>query len=80
VIEVTTGFELVIGFIEQLHVVNTSNYSAIANSQALQVTTANTCESFQLAVLTSFLVMATKGGSSPSSGFLNYPDALAISF
>jgi hypothetical protein len=33
-------FGLVIGFIENLQIVNTSNYSAIANSHNLQFTTA----------------------------------------
>jgi hypothetical protein len=32
------GFGLVIGFIENLQIVTTSNYSTIANSQTLQFT------------------------------------------
>jgi hypothetical protein len=36
------GFGLVIGFIEHLQIVTTSNYSAIANSRTLQFTTART--------------------------------------
>jgi hypothetical protein len=35
-------FGLVIGFIEHLHIVATSNYSAIPNSHTLQFTTART--------------------------------------
>jgi hypothetical protein len=49
------GFGLVIGFIGNLQIVNTSNYSAIANSQTLQYTTART-KSSQSAV--SSLVVA----------------------
>jgi hypothetical protein len=37
-----TGFGLVIGFTEQLQIVTTSNYSAIANSHTLKFTTART--------------------------------------
>jgi hypothetical protein len=37
-----TGFRLVVGFIEHLEIVTTSNYSAIANSHTLQFTTART--------------------------------------
>jgi hypothetical protein len=36
------GFGLVIGFIEHLQIINTSNYSAVANSHNLQFTTART--------------------------------------
>jgi hypothetical protein len=36
------GFGLVIGFIEHLYIVTTSDYSATANSQTLQFTTART--------------------------------------
>jgi hypothetical protein len=36
------GFGLVIGFIEHLHIVTTSNYSASAYSHTLQFTTART--------------------------------------
>jgi hypothetical protein len=36
------GFGLVIGFIANLQIVTTSNYSAIANSHTLQFTTACT--------------------------------------
>jgi hypothetical protein len=36
------GFGLIIGFLNQLHFVNTSNYSAIAKSHTLQFTTAST--------------------------------------
>jgi hypothetical protein len=43
------GFGLVIGFIEHLQIVITSNYSAIANSHILQFTIAHT-ESSQSAV------------------------------
>jgi hypothetical protein len=43
------GFELLIGFIEHLEVVTTSNYSAIANSHNLQFTIA-CIESSQSAV------------------------------
>jgi hypothetical protein len=39
---VWTGIGLVIGFIEQLQIVTTSNYSAIANPHTLQFTTAQT--------------------------------------
>jgi hypothetical protein len=35
-----TGFGLVIEFIDQLQIVTTSNYSAVANSHTLQFTTA----------------------------------------
>jgi hypothetical protein len=42
-------FGLVIGFIEHLQIVTTSNYSAIASSHTLQFTTART-ESSQSAV------------------------------
>jgi hypothetical protein len=34
-----TGFELVIGYFDQLQIVNTSNYSAIASSHTLHFTT-----------------------------------------
>jgi hypothetical protein len=44
-----TGFGLVIGFIEHLQVITTSNYSAIANSHTQQFTTACS-ESSQSAV------------------------------
>jgi hypothetical protein len=37
-----TGFGLVIGLIEHLHMVTTNNYSTIANSHAVQLTTAHT--------------------------------------
>jgi hypothetical protein len=37
-----TGFGLVIGFIEHLQIVTTSNYSSTANSHSLQFTTART--------------------------------------
>jgi hypothetical protein len=37
-----TGFGLVIGFIDHLHIVTTSNYSANANSHTLQFNTART--------------------------------------
>jgi hypothetical protein len=36
------GFGLVIGFIDHLQIVATSNYSAVANSRTLQFTTART--------------------------------------
>jgi hypothetical protein len=36
------GFRLVIGFIDHLQIVTTSNYSAIANSRTLQSTTTRT--------------------------------------
>jgi hypothetical protein len=39
------GFGLVIGFIERLQIVTTSNYSVIANSHTLQFTTARTTSS-----------------------------------
>jgi hypothetical protein len=42
-------FELVIGFIELLQNITTSNYSTVANSYTLQFTTAHT-KSFQSAV------------------------------
>jgi hypothetical protein len=49
------GFGLVIGFIEHFQTVTTSNYSAIANSYALQFTTA--CAKSSQSVFTScFLV------------------------
>jgi hypothetical protein len=35
-----TGFGLVIGFIERLQILNTSNYSATINSQTVKFTTA----------------------------------------
>jgi hypothetical protein len=44
-----TGFGLVIGFIEYLHIITTSNYNANANSHNLQFTTAR-IKSFQVAV------------------------------
>jgi hypothetical protein len=36
------GFGLVIGFIDNLRIITTSNYSAITNSHTLQFTTART--------------------------------------
>jgi hypothetical protein len=46
------GFGLVVGFIEHLQILTTSNYSAIAISHTLQFTTART-KSPQSAVFTS---------------------------
>jgi hypothetical protein len=43
------GFGLVIGFIDHLQIVTTSNYSVIANSHTLQFTTAR-AKSFQSAM------------------------------
>jgi hypothetical protein len=54
-----TGFGLVIGFIEQLQIVNISNYSAIANSHTLQFTTAHT-EFSQFVFTSSFLLIDAK--------------------
>jgi hypothetical protein len=49
------GFELVIGFIEHLQIVMTSNYSAVANSRTKQFTAARTKPS-QSAVSSPFVV------------------------
>jgi hypothetical protein len=49
-------FGLVIGFIEHLQIVTTSNYNAIANSHNLQFTTAHTKYS-QFVFTSHFLVM-----------------------
>jgi hypothetical protein len=51
-------FGFVIGFIEHLEIVTTSNYSAIANSHALQFTTART-RSSQSALVTVFNAVAS---------------------
>jgi hypothetical protein len=63
------GFGLVIGFIELLHNVTTSNSSAITNSHTLQFTTACT-KSFQSTVFTSHrLVTASNATDSSASVF-----------
>jgi hypothetical protein len=49
------GLEFVIGFIEHLQIVTTSNYGAMANSHNLQLTTAPT-KSFLSAVFACRLV------------------------
>jgi hypothetical protein len=50
------GFGLVIRFIDHLHIVTLSNYSASANSHTLQFTTAHT-KSPQFVFISRFLVM-----------------------
>jgi hypothetical protein len=46
---IQTRSGLVIGFIDHLQIITTSNYSAIANSHTLQFTTAH-IKAFQFAV------------------------------
>jgi uncharacterized PurR-regulated membrane protein YhhQ (DUF165 family) len=53
------GFGLVIGFIEHLQIVTTSNYSATANSHTLKFTTAHT-NSSQFVFTSRFLVTDRK--------------------
>jgi hypothetical protein len=73
-------FGFVIGFIEHLQIVTTSNYSAIANSHTLQFITARS-KSSQSAVFNSrCLVTASNDGRSPYSVFPNYPRASATRF
>jgi hypothetical protein len=55
--EYRLGFGLLIGFIEHLHIVTASNYSANANSHTLQFTTAS-MKSSQSAVFTSRCLVA----------------------
>jgi hypothetical protein len=45
------GFGLVIGFIEQLQIVTTVNYSGIANSHTQQITAARAKSSVSLLVV-----------------------------
>jgi hypothetical protein len=76
-----TGFGLVIGFIDYLQIVTTSNFSAIANSHTLQFTTRHTKYFPACGVFTSrFLVTAFNSGSSSYSGFPNYPRTSATNF
>jgi hypothetical protein len=65
---------LVIGFIEHLQNVTTSNYSATVISHKLQFTTARTNFSQFATVSTSrCLLVTSNGGRSTYSGFPNYP-------
>jgi hypothetical protein len=73
----STGFGLVIEFIDHSQVVTASNHSATANSHMLQFTTARTVFSICCFFTSRCLVAAFNGGSSLYSGFLNYPRASA---
>jgi hypothetical protein len=53
-----TGFRLLIVFIEHLQIATTSNYSSVANSHALQFTTAN-IKSFQFSSVHVILLLGS---------------------
>jgi hypothetical protein len=67
-----TEFGLVIGFIEQLQIVTISNRTAISNSQSA-IHYSTKLNLLSLLWLHHFLVTASKGGRSSSSGFPNSP-------
>jgi hypothetical protein len=59
-------FLLVIGFIEHLQIVTTSNYSAVANSHTLQFTTARTKSSHSFFSLSSRCLATASNAVDPS--------------
>jgi hypothetical protein len=60
------GFGLEIGFINNLQIVTTGNYNALANLHTLQITTAH-AEPSQCASTSCLLVMGLNNGDSSAS-------------
>jgi hypothetical protein len=69
------GFGFVIGFIDHLQIITTSNCSAVTNSRTLQFTTARIKSSQSAVFIIHSVVTVSDGGRSPYSGFPNYPRA-----
>jgi hypothetical protein len=74
------GFGLLIGYIDKLQILTTSNRGTIANSHTLHFTTARTVFSVCCVFTSRCLVTASNGGRSPYAEFPNYPRASATSF
>jgi hypothetical protein len=69
-----TGFGLLIGFIEHLQLITTSEGYALTVLLTSQITTGHTRFSQPVTVFTSrCLVVASNGGRSPSTGFPKVP-------
>jgi hypothetical protein len=67
-------FELVAGFIENVQIVTTSNYRAIANSHTQQFTTARTKSSHSAFVFTSRCMATVFNAADPSTSmFISLP-------